>query len=270
MTLQGFSQITPIKEVQIGGTVQMRLTQRKHQHWISAIRVYDVFSGDGVNILEGESIDGSPVEIANAIIGADVDCELWASDINPVACERLGVTLQGYPFCHVEPQRAEEQLRRAAGWLAGNRTRHAVIVIDPNGPGVLPWDAMMLIAEKYAKQADIIFNISETAMRRVMACSLTKCCNWWAEYQTFTDALAHILRNYRAGWVRQALNGDRQKWRLLCMWSFAPPKRAWEAQGLIEVRSRADIETAINGDRNEDAGNTSSGKLAASDDLFGI
>ena len=247
--MQGTSTITPIKEVQIKGTVLMRLRQRKNQSWINNINVYDVFCGDGENIICDETVQGSPLEICDAINESGMDAAFIASDIKHLSvmalCPMLKAKANTDLFTHkrysAEKAKATDQMDKIICYLKKSKGNHAIIIVDPNGPGVMPFDKMLYIMKHHSKQADMLINISETAINRILGCHITKDKNWWEKYDSFVEIIWSILATCKCGWIRTPIKGDRQRWRFICCWSFAPPLHNWEKQGLFEVRSKDDL-----------------------------
>jgi hypothetical protein len=92
--MQGQSHATMKKEMHIHGVVKMRLMQRKNQRYIKDIRVYDIFSGDGQNIVDDITMQGSPLEIADAIASSKVNAKFIASDIRPISVDYLRERLE--------------------------------------------------------------------------------------------------------------------------------------------------------------------------------
>lgn len=247
---QGSSQVTAIKEIQIYGVVKMRLTQRKNQGYISNIYVYDIFSGDGVNIVDGSAVWGSPVEIARAISDSGISTikpvSFIASDLRIDAVERLQNTLKDMAGfrCICEQSKASDQLRKIYSNLR-NQNSHALIVIDPNGPGTLPFNEIKQVAYTYNKRADLFINISETAINRILNCGITKDKNWWAGYDNFESIILDIFSFYKQAWVRRVLPGDRQKWRFICFWSWGRTKSGWCKQYLDVVNSPEELKRIL-------------------------
>ena len=255
---QGASQITPIKEAQIKGTVMVRLTQRKFKEYIPRIFVYDIFSGDGVNIVDGTSVLGSPVEIANAILESKIlqtkRVKFIASDIREEAVVRLynrldvfieqGVDIEcvnvdaATMFCSIYER------------LLYDKACHIIIVVDPNGPAPLPFNELLAVSQDFNKRVDVFLNVSETAMKRVLNCSITRDKNWWRGYDDFKSMVLDVFKNFKQAWVREVIDGDRQRWRYLCFWSFAPTKRGWEKQGLYPINSANQMEVFLEGIEN--------------------
>lgn len=242
--MQGNSSITPIKEAQIYGVVKTRLLQRKYATWIRKIHVYDIFSGDGLNIVDGNLVWGSPVEIVNAIIDSGIpqikQITFTASDIRKESVDilqrRIGATNGFLTNCkHIN---ASAQLTDIKEILMRYPSDHAIIIVDPNGPGVLPFNELLHLSRIYNKRIDILLNISETAMTRILGCHITKDKNWWADFENFCDIVNEIFINYKQAWVRQVVQGDRQRWRFLCFWSYAKTKQGWKNQGLHAIETQ--------------------------------
>lgn len=247
-TTQGMSAVTPVKEVQIKGTVKMRLLQRKNQRsYIKEIRVYDVFSGDGRNVVEGQEIQGSPLEIADAIRESEVDAELYASDILDDTISRLEPALatKGVPY-HLRVCSAAERFAEIRDYVCSSpKGHHAIVVVDPNGPGALPFEQMLDLAKRRAGQVDLLVNISETAMKRILACAVTKDKNWWADMPSFRDFLLRLFTYYREMWLRDAIAGDPQRWRFICFWGWTPPGGPWEKQHLYQIKTQEELESRL-------------------------
>jgi hypothetical protein len=253
MMEQGCGYVTAIKEVQIKGTILMRLNMRKYQGYIKRIGIFDIFCGDGKNSIGGETILGSPVEIINAIKESGIyqfkPVDFFASDNRQTAVDTLGNLLNReiYPFnLNIIKNPADKQLGFLEGYLRQYKLSHVILVVDPNGPKVLPFEQLNALSV-YSKRLDVIINISEIAIKRIKGCSITKDCNWWAGYETFEDILWALKQRYKAGWLRDVVKGDNQKWRLMTLWDWTPPQNPWEAQGLYPIRSRQDIVDILDG-----------------------
>jgi hypothetical protein len=270
MTLQGCSQVTKIKEIQIKGLISFRLNQRKFQgSYLKNIGIFDIFCGDGVNSVDGESIDGSPIEIANAILETEVykkkQVGLIASDNRESAVELLRKRLskRDSPFwINVIKRTADEQLDVVRKYLNSKKSNHAILVVDPNGPATFPFEKLNALSV-FSDRLDVIINISESAINRIKACGITKDKNWWANYETFEDIIVEFLKGYKEGFMRGAVKGDKQKWRIVTMWSWSKPKNDWKKQGLYKIRTKQDITTILNGGIPDGFKNTPIGQLFA-------
>jgi hypothetical protein len=265
---QGCSSVTIIKEIQIAGVIKMRLNQRKNQKYIKIIGIFDIFCGDGVNIVENKTILGSPIEIVNSIKTTQIyktkQIDFFASDNRELAIYTLSRRLdyEDLPFnVNVIKKTADEQLDFVKEYLTQNNT-HVILLIDPNGPGVIPFEKLNCLS-KYASCLDIIINISEIAIKRIKGCSITKNCNWWADYETFEDILWELKKGYKQGWIRDAIKGDNQKWRIMTLWSWRPPDNAWEKQRLYKIETKQDIINILNGDYTNGFKNSPFGPLFA-------
>jgi len=253
--MQGMSMITPIKEVQIKGTVLMRLRQRKFQQYIRKISVFDIFCGDGENSVAGETIQGSPLEIADAINESGMsNVSFIESDINKIAVDHLmkelrekNNTNRNHAFISIEMS-AKDALNEILRYLSMNKNNHAIVVVDPNGPADLPFDAIKKLVHEYSSQADLIMNVSETAFKRILKCRTTREKNWWKGYCDFIEIISDIMKGAREGWLRMPIKSDRQKWRFICCWSFSPPRNAWENQGLYRVSGIEQLKNLIKGE----------------------
>lgn len=242
---QGSSSITAIKEAQIYGVIKTRLVQRKFAGiWIGRVHVYDIFSGDGVNQVDGHAVWGSPIETINAIVDSGLNCSktvlFTASDKRKDSIERLQVMIGEFNDFPVRCQTIEaaDQISEIGKMLEANPKDHAIIIVDPNGPGVMPFNEIRELSKRYGKRVDILLNISETAMNRILGCKITRDKNWWACFDDFSSIVCDIFENYKQAWVREVIKGDRQKWRFLCFWTYAPPKRDWSKQGIRSVSSK--------------------------------
>ena len=270
MAEQGCSQITKIKEIQIKGLVSFRLTQRKFQpNYLKNIGIFDIFCGDGENTVDGESFAGSPIEIINAILETEAyknkRIGFFASDNRESAVETLHNRLskRTYPFkVEVMKRLADEQLDFVRKFLMNSKVNHAILVMDPNGPAVIPFEKIKALS-KYSDRLDVIINISEGAINRIKGCGITKDKNWWADYETFEDIIIEFLKGYKEGFMRGAVKGDKQKWRIVTMWSWGLPKNDWKKQGLYKIRTKQDITTILNGGIPDGFKNSPIGRLLA-------
>ena len=253
---QGVSNITIIKEAQIYGAIKTRLLQRKNAYWIRKTHIFDIFSGDGMNIVDGEVVWGSPIETLYAIIHSGISrYSFIASDIRSDAVERLEQRmgdLGKHTDTKFQTVDAASQIKHIRELMRNHPSNHTLVIIDPNGPGVMPFKEMRVLSQIYSKRVDIFLNISETAINRILRCGITKNKNWWAEYESFSSIILDIFKHYKQAWVRKVIIGDRQKWRFICFWSYAPTKSGWDKQGLISVPSKQEMEEILKG-----AGNVS-------------
>lgn len=250
--MQGQSYATPTKEYHIKSVVKMRLRQRKNQDWIEKINVYDIFSGDGQNIVDGIDMQGSPLEIADAISESGVDAQFVASDIRAFSVKILEAKLNAKKQIDllrnldfsVNQNSAENQLDVIHDFLDEDRRNHAIVVIDPNGPKVMPFEKMRYIMATHGNQCDMIINVAETHLARIMACNITKNKNWWARFDSVVDALWAIVATTGNGWLRKPLRIEgnpcgvnSHRWRFVCVWGFAPPRNEWRTENFFRVDS---------------------------------
>lgn len=264
MTEQGQSHATPAKEYHIKCVVKMRLTQRKFQRYIKQIRVFDIFSGDGQNSVSGINMQGSPLEIADAIIESGVDAFFVASDIREFAVEMLDSRLakKTYPDMFrefrysVNKNSAEDQLDIIHKYLDESEDNHAIVIVDPNGPKVLPFEKLRSIMQQHGRQCDMILNIAEGHLSRIMACSVTKDKNWWAKYDSIIRVIWDVINTTGNGWLRMPLriegnpgNVNSHRWRFVCTWGWCPPKNEWAGQNFFRVNSYADLKQQMEGKR---------------------
>lgn len=215
--------------------------------------IYDIFSGDGINIIKGESIWGSPIETVNAIYDSQIheykNTEFVASDIRIESVDmlkkRIGVIDEFKTEFRV--QNATNQIADIYSRMESNPKHHAIVIVDPNGPGVLPFNEILNLTRKFHGRLDLFLNISETAMNRVLNCKVTKDKNWWAGYGDFKNIVVAIYTNYKEAWFRNVIKGDHQRWRFICFWTYAPPKNDWSKQGLMSIKSHIDIDNILQG-----------------------
>jgi len=268
---QGCSLATEFKEIQIYGLFEMRLLQRKNQGaWIKSLGLFDIFCGDGQNQLEGKLISGSPIEILRAIKTTEIykyiKTAFFPSDIRLGAIKGLSTLMGDIHQIDVRLQvrNAETQIGLIEKYLSKSRMNHAIILIDPNGPKIMPIEKIKRLG-KFHKQVDLIINISETAINRLKACSVTKDKNWWANYDNFAEILWDIKKQYRWGFLRDTLPSDPQRWRIFTAWSSMRPRNGWEKQGFYKIESKQDIINILNGEFNGSY-NTSAFPLFPRDD----
>jgi hypothetical protein len=245
---QGASSVTAIKEAQIYGTILTRLRQRKFAgEWIKNIRVYDMLCGDGINIVDGLPVWGSPIEITRAIIDSEIASYkrtfFTASDIREDSIDRLRTSLGEWSFTGFDCKciDAKAQIADTSMTMMMNPKDHAIVLIDPNGPATLPFDDLIDFCRRYSARADLFINISETHINRNLGCSITKDCNWWANFTNFAEILCKLKSYYKGAWLREAIQGDRQRWRYVCFWNYAIPKNDWKAQNLLAIKTNQDI-----------------------------
>jgi len=244
---QGVSAITPLKEIQIHGVVKTRLAQRKYQHYIPRVLVYDIFAGDGENVVGDERYYGSPIEIAQAIEESDIvstkSVRFVASDLRQEAVDSLAALVDfhyGFPV-DVRRSKAEDQIKDLTCCLDACPQDHAVLVVDPNGPGTMPFNAMLDLAKRHSRRVDLLINVSETALKRILSCSATRDKNWWAGFQDFAEIVRCLLAQFRQAWIRLPIPGDCQRWRLMCFWTFRPPDQPWLRQRMLAANTSTDL-----------------------------
>jgi three-Cys-motif partner protein len=267
---QGCSGVTKTKEIEIRGIFEMRLNMRKYQPgYFKRIRIFDIFCGDGENSVDGETILGSPFEIINAIESTKVyrnkQVEFLASDNRQFAIDTLSKSLNQneYPFSvKTIKMPADESISLVGSYLRSSKLNHAILLVDPNGPGVIPFQQLNNL-RRYSSRLDVIINISESAINRIKGCGITKDKNWWANYENFEAILCELRRGYKWGWLRDCIKGDKQRWRLIVLSSWAKPKRNWEKQGLYLITSDQDITDMLDGRFQHDIKNPSIGPMFA-------
>jgi len=267
---QGCSSVTKTKEIEIRGIFEMRLNQRKYQKsYLRNIRIFDIFCGDGENQVVGETFLGSPFEIINAIESTKVyenkHVDFVASDNRQVAIELLlkRVNRKDHPFkVNVLKMPADESIDLVKSYLSSSNANHAILLVDPNGPGVIPFQQLNDL-RRYSSRLDVIINISESAINRIKGCGITKNKNWWADYENFEAILCELRRGYKWGWLRDCIKGDKQRWRLIVLSGWAKPKSGWEKQGLYEITSDQDIIDMLDGRFRHDIKNSSIGPMFA-------
>lgn len=266
-TVQGASRHTERKEFEIGALVQMRLSQLKSHSvaWAyDQIIIADVFSGSGENILSAndDPIDGSPLRMLyalNAAVMTKKGPSLMALESKPVRV--LFSDIRSEAIAHLNqliPDRwspingldasiqtatlpASSAIRLLHETMRENTRAHLILVLDPNGPKDFPRDEVLNLMRECSGRMDVIPYISATAVNRCLRhrdqCGVNY--DWWlSAIDRFDTGFVNAITAGRAGWVREPIIGDPQKWLMLP--TFTPrlvPRNDWAKQGYVEINS---------------------------------
>lgn len=254
---QGVSDVTQKKEMDFYGICNTRLCQRKFQPYIKQVYLFDVFCGDGQNIVNGNIITGSSLKMAQAIEASGIsetkDVFLICSDIRKDAVSKLNTQFSSsqYSFENIVVQRtASEQIKHIHKIAREDKNAHFIIVVDPNGPKTLPFDEIEAIAKDSAitKRVDIVVNVSVTSIKRMVQHRISAGAkyDWWIKTVECLgrDFFKKLARNYKGAWIRKPL-GDRQGWVVLAFFNWSPPRNDWSKAGFINLNSKAGHQSLI-------------------------
>ena len=275
-TVQGASAITRKKECDISGLAYMQFMRTANAYiglpgkeYIKRYRYTDALCGGGLNVVEGEIIEGSPYAISNSLIRAgDTNgniraaverrqLELYFSDIRQEAAASLSQLVEQdfdaqfrelFKVNHfssvlrIDQMPASEAVKRDMNWLMDHRGHRLGLCIDPNGPKALPFVeiADLLTRRQTRKNADVTINISATAVKRVLSVPMAQkeISEWIGEFRTmFIDVLAVDEK----AWIRLPIEGDPQQWTMITYWA-TNPRNDWRAAGFVDIKSPEGLE----------------------------
>ena len=258
--VQGCSKITVQKEFDIFGVTYMRMLQSKNQYFFEQtpkIIIADVFCGTGVNEVSDEIINGSPVRILDAYVKASTpgkktkpfkcNTHFWFSDIRKDACEALRRNISNYSAnSTVYNGSAANVINELGNAISKTNDCHLFLVVDPNGPKDFPKYEIEHLIRSFGKRVDVILNISATAINRCIGArnkAGTQFKSWLSEIENFDNGLVETIAGRgRDGWIRDPIDGDRQKWTILSTFGRFIPKHGWEKQGHYHVKSERGYE----------------------------
>jgi len=266
-TFQGTSRFTERKEFEIGGLVKMRLSQLKSPSvaWsYDQIIIADVFSGSGENILSAndDPIDGSPLRLLSALSDAVTTqrgqrlmalasrpVRFLFSDIRPDAITYLNQLIAQRweqidgldASINTATLTASSAINLLNQAMRENPRAHLILVLDPNGPKDFPRDEVLDLINQCSRRMDVIPYISATAVNRCLQ-HRNQCgahYDWWlSAIDQFDTGFVNAISAGRAGWVREPIQSDPQKWLMLP--TFTPhlvPRNDWAKQGYVEINS---------------------------------
>lgn len=275
-TVQGASAITRKKECDINGLAYMQFMRTANafiglpgKQYIRRYRYTDALCGGGLNVVEGEIIEGSPYAISNALVQAGQKngnvraavtrrlIDLNFSDIRQEAASSLADLIENdfddkfrelFQLNHfsnavnIDRLAAVDAVKRDINWLWEDRDHRLALCIDPNGPKALPFVelAELLTNSRTRRRADVTVNISATAVKRVLSVPIAQkeISEWIGQFRTmFIDVLG---ANEKA-WVRLPLDGDPQQWTIMTYWA-SMPKHDWRSAGFVDIKSDEGLE----------------------------
>ena len=247
---QGVSEVTQKKELDFYGICNTRLMQRKFQPYISRIYMFDVFCGDGHNVVNGDIMTGSPGTIANAIecsgITETKDVFLICSDIRHDAITKLNNYFDNRKWSFgygAFESTASDQIKHIHKIAKQDKKAHFIIVVDPNGPKALPFDEIEQLSKDKSvrNRVDIIVNVSATSIKRMVKHRISAGAkyDWWIKAVEYLgrDFFQRIAKNYKGAWIRKPL-GDKQGWVIMAYFNWSPPKNDWNKAGFIDFNSK--------------------------------
>jgi hypothetical protein len=270
-TFQGASGITRKKEHNFAGLAYMQIMMRANafaglpgKGYVQKLRITDALCGNGLNLVEGEIVEGSPYAILNSLLKAAEkndnilraatrkQIQIFCSDINRDSVASLdGVLRQDFEerFCNlfrvndlsgmvqIERLPAADAVRRDTEWLQSSRGNWLAQTIDPNGIKDLPFCELhnLLASEAGRRRASVTINISATAIKRVLAVpqAQKQISDWLSE---FRKMFIETLGSNEKAWVRLPVEGDRWQWTMVTYWPTKPASD-WRSAGFVDIKS---------------------------------
>lgn len=225
----------------------------------------DIFCGSGENIVNGETINGSPISMLDGFLSAVVamkeppksnyrfvfsDVAEGRADSRLVANvrnwqERVGMEPDPFLFKaytkggHAVTAKlfyaqswAEEAVEALKDKVIKNRNGFLVLFVDPNGPKAAPWKGMRELWDKAASRVRITVSISATTLKRIRAAKEVSQLNW----AQVPDHISGMIEWFSGagGWVRSPVNADQ--WTVVCL-SKVPPRNGWNKGGFVLIDS---------------------------------
>jgi three-Cys-motif partner protein len=260
------ARITRIKERNLNGLVRMRVISMKSLLYsdIGSWWFCDVYCGAGEQTIDGEAIDGSPIELFNAAESLSQIPDFrhhvasrfrfYVSDLRPEAIASVetiakdkfshGADLLGHnsyaSLLEAKVQPASEALAEIHDILIERPRDRAFIFLDPNGPKTFAYSEFVkLLADKRTRdRIDVIVNISATGLKRIRGSVVAAGPHpWIGRLETvFVDALGRDADEYGC-WIREPINGDAWEWCMLAYWSHPKPRFTWTQGGFVPINS---------------------------------
>lgn len=249
---QGAGGATAQKSYDLGGLLKMRMRQNQGK-WVDCGRVkrfmvFDLFCGDGYNIVNSEQILGSPLRVIEAIQNTKLasrveDFHLVFSDVRDSAIDSLRVSInQEYLPSNVNTVLAEataqEMLPKITESLKGQEDFHCVLILDPNGPAQLPLDELREFSAIHGKRSDVIINLNVTAYKRIwghLSGQGKDSYDWWIAYIRDLDHFVQTVgEHYQGEWMRENRPG-LGGWSILCCFGYSTPT-FWAKAGYFPYR----------------------------------
>jgi hypothetical protein len=245
MTHQGSSEHTARKEFEIEGVTKMRFCQFKSKYFhFPTVICADVFCGTGTNTVGDEVVDGSPVRLLRGYLGSkntQRKVNFWFSDIRKAACDHLQNQIKrqfGQDLTPV-PMAASDAINVLGDYLQRNPATYLFLVLDPNGPKDFPKGEVENLLTAYSGRIDVIPYISATTINRCIGARNKAGMDfqgWLGEIENFdTGFVAALSSGNRKGWIREPLNGDRQRWTMIPTFGRMAPKNDWRKQGYVAL-----------------------------------
>lgn len=257
--------VTRLKERHLNGLIRMRVISMKAYLYsdIATWWLCDVYCGDGEQVIDGITIDGSPIELFNA---AEALSQLpnfrahvgrfrfLVSDKRPEAVKSVvriaedkfqhGPDLLGHnsfaSLLTANVQDAENTLDDIHRLLIERPNDRAFVFLDPNGPATFAYPSFvdLLTDDRVRDRVDVVVNISATALKRIRgSVKASAHVDWIGRMQTiFVSALGRD--NDGTGcWIREPVNRDPWQWCMLAYWSTPKPQFTWDTARFVPINS---------------------------------
>lgn len=248
---QGASKATAIKTHHVGELASMRMAMNQGlwvKYGLKRFFMFDVYCGEGYNIVDNQEIIGTPLKLAEAAYNSNlVDLvgavQLVCTDIRQDAINTLKPELQRYNreglYLSASVKESSEQIHNICNWMTNEKKEgrydfHAVIVLDPNGPKQLPLEEIRRLVDLHANKIDLILNINEVAFQRILGHKRGAGKNsydWWiCLMQEVDDFYKTISAGFKGMWVRRKVPGTNG-WSMAVTFGYSVPKNDWSKEG---------------------------------------
>lgn len=253
--IQGASALaTPAKQNGLVGMFDTISVMRKNSH--KPIVFADFYCGSGVNAVNGEEINGSPISMLEGIylscqrmkgppaqqryivfndIVSDrvldalpIAVESWQArnrlpvDRNILRCTTKDGIPVSIPITYVASP-AQELCNSIDGLIRGGA--HVVALVDPNGPKDAPWEALKRMFRAKERALELIIHVSSNTLKRVSRAREATGFNFSPMPNHVQDMLAAFTGC--GGWIREPVGSDQ--WTMLLLSKF-PPYGGWNCK----------------------------------------
>jgi len=252
---QGSGIATEKKSEDFYGILKMRL-QMNQGKWIKSGKVkeffiFDLFCGDGMNIVDDSEISGSPLRIMEAIKNTKLinkidKLTIVLSDIRKDALQILysRIEEEGMPEnvnIILLNEDASDLLPKITTFLKTKKNYHAILLLDPNGPKTLPLPEIKEFSQFHSSNSDIIINFNVVAFKRIFGHKKGLGCNsynsWWiGALNSLSGFVETVEPFYKTAWLRKNMRGCGG-WTILSCFGYGTSPKPWRNAGFLSYES---------------------------------
>jgi len=207
---QGSGSVTELKSDELFKLIRMRMQQNQGSwvKWgkVKRFFIFDLFCGEGVNIVDDKTVLGSPLCALNALRSCKLvdvveEVGLYLSDVRPEAIDMLNAEIESNYIpdnakVHLQNIEAKGALSQITNFLSRQEDYHAILILDPNGPAQIPLEELDAFSQLHSDNSDVILNFNVTAFKRVFGHRNGKGKDsyngWWAGWVKDVDDFVSI------------------------------------------------------------------------------